>query len=414
MNLVGNIVNDSNSVYRISERVSKNITLGNWRKFLGKHRINTEYKNSKYYANKDIVSFINDKVVEGTIESKDLNEFLPKYLSFGRHKSVFLYSFDKEFNNSKVNILSLLNNKFNINSLDYNESARVIYYYKEEEEQDIVYSKILKESEEKILRLRLIITQKVRYNERNKVTNKFEEKFEHSYFPIDIDFEKRQFIIKAINKEYINIKKYKPQNLAKSIAQLIANILNLKFVICRNTNQELLYKMSKKLLDDIIREKGKAGLEELDSEILKLSQETRSKISRKLNIDEKNKAISIENISYEIRSVIENIVLPLILIDTKSIEGLISYIKFRDKTAVNAVLKSQRRSDTLLDSKSYLNLRRSLNESKYAEKIRVLWNNNEVSLYYDARDEECMEMHFYKELFEGDLDNEIKRFNRFR
>lgn len=414
MSLLLEVEEKRNKHYVFSEKISKNLVQGNWSKFLGKYRVNTEYKRSEFYSKKDIVGFINQKIIQGTITWENINDFLPRQLSFGKHKSVFIYNFDKEFNNNKVSILKSLKDKYKISSLEYNELARTIYYNSDGEEQDIAYCKIINDNGDKIIKLRLIMVKKVRYTIKNKSTGKPENKFEQSYFPIDIDFENKQFIIKAMVKDYINITEYKGHNLVKSIAKEVTKVLGLNVTLCKNTNQELLYKMSKKLLDDVIKEKGKAGLDELNSDIVYLAKETQKKISSKLNIDINNQALSKENITYEITSVIENIILPLILIDTKTIDGLISYIKFRDKTAVNAVLRSQRRKDTLLDSNSYLNLRKSLNESKYVEKIRVLWNESNISLYYDARDEECIEMHFYKELFEEDLNNELKRFNTFR
>lgn len=414
MSLLVEVKEKGNKHYVFSEKISKNLVKGKWSKFLGKYKINTEYKRSEFYSKKDIVGFINKKITDGIIKLEDINDFLPRQLSFGKHKSVFVYNFDKEFNNNEISVFNALKDKYKIDSLEYNELARTIYYDSDGEEQDIAYCKIINKNNDKIIKLRLIMVKKVRYTVKNKITGKPENKFEQSYFPIDIDFENRQFIIKAMVKDYINITEYKYNNVVKSIAEEVTKILRINITLCKNTNQELLYKMSKKLLDDVIKEKGKAGLNELNSDILQLAGETQKKISSKLNIDINNKALSIENITYEITSVIENIILPLILIDTKTIEGLISYIKFRDKTAVNAVLRSQRRKDTLLDSNSYLNLRKSLNESKYVEKIRVFWNESNISLYYDARDEQCIEMHFYKELFEEDLNNELNRFNKFR
>ena len=260
----------------------------------------------------------------------------------------------------------------------------------------------------------MIITKKVRYTKNNKYTNKNEPKFEHSYFPIDIDFEERELIVKSIYKEYINIKEYKGNNVSKSIVESIMSSLGLNMIICKNSNQEALYNISKKLLNDVIKERSKSGLDELNKDINTLVSATQKKISAKLGIDINEPGLSKVNIYNEIKSVIENIVLPLILIETNTIEGLISYIKFRDRTAVNAVLKSQRRKDTLLDSKSYLNLRKSLNESKYVEKLRVFWNHEDVSLYYDANDDYSIQLHFYRHLFEEDLNNAIKRFKEFR
>lgn len=404
----------NNSQYIFTNRIAKNILEGNWGKFFGKHRIKSEYKNSEYYSKKDIVGFINEKIVEKKLKVDDINEFLPRQLTFGQHKCVYIYRFDSDFNNSKDGIIEVINEKYNIESLDYNELARTIYYNSEKEEQDIAYIKILEEKASKISRLRLIITKKVRYIENNKVTKKNESKFEQSYFPIDIDFEKNEIIIKSIKKDYINITDYKGHNVVKKIVQELSEMFLLNLKICKNSNQEALYKMSKDLLNDVIKEKGKSGLSELKGEISNLAKITQEKISSKLNIDIKNKDLSIENITEEITSVIENIVLPLMLIDTKTIDGLISYIKFRDKSAVNAVLKSKRRSDTLLDSDAYLNLRKSLNESRYVEKLRVLWNEDDTSLYYDANDEYSIELHFYKDLFEEDLINAINRFKEYR
>ena len=414
LSLSNSLESKENIQYVFSDRIANNVSVGEWGKFLGKHTLKTEYKRSNFYLTGDIVSFINEKLIQKKITPDDLNKFLPKQLTFGKHKDVYLYRFSSEFNNDKEAIKSIIRKKYGINSLEYNEIARTIYFNTELEEEDIVYIKILKEKENKILKLRLIITKKVRYTKNNKYTNKNEPKFEHSYFPIDIDFEERELIVKSIYKEYINIKDYKGNNVSKSIVESIMSSLGLNMIICKNSNQEALYNISKKLLNDVIKERSKSGLDELDKDINTLVSATQKKISAKLGIDINEPGLSKVNIYNEIKSVIENIVLPLILIETNTIEGLISYIKFRDRTAVNAVLKSQRRKDTLLDSTSYLNLRKSLNESKYVEKLRVFWNHEDVSLYYDANDDYSIQLHFYRHLFEEDLNNAIKRFKEFR
>lgn len=397
------------SVYLFSNTIAVNIYGGDFDKLLTNLKLRGQYLGSQYYPQRKIVDFINDKIIKGEIKKEDLNKFLPNKLSYGKHKQVFYYRFKESFNfdNSINGILDILNQNYKISTLDYNKLATTYYLYENGENEDIGYIKVLKQSQEKILKIRLIIIRKVKYQDGNIY------KFENSYFPIDIDFENNYFIVKAAVKDYIKNSDYKGENIAIELAKKISKIFHLSIIEDKSGNQEILFNMCNKLLNEVIEKISKLGMEDIDEDIKKLETITKNKIKSKLNIEEQ-KLQSFDELTFQIKNIIENMIVPLCLVDNKQIEGLISYIKFRDKTAVKAVLKTRRRKETLLDSEAYLNLRQTLKKSKFIQKIRVFWNQEDISLYYDATRDECVEIHFYRKVLKEDVEYAIRKFEQNR
>ncbi|MDR5588536.1 hypothetical protein [Clostridium aquiflavi] len=396
-------------IYLFDNTIAVNIYSGDFDKLLTNLKLRGQYLASKYYPQKKIVDFINDKVISGEIKKEDLNKFLPNKLSYGKHKQVFYYKFKESFNfdNSLKGVLDILSRNYRVSTLEYNELASTYYLYEKGENEDIGYIKILKENKKKILKLRVIVVKKVKYRDRNI------DKFENSYFPIDIDFENNYLIIKSLVKDYIKDPNYKGENIANKLAKKFLQIFNLSNIEDKSGNQEILYNMCNKLLNEVIEKISKLGMEDIDDDINKLAIITKNKIKNKLSVEEQ-KLQCFDELTFQIRNIIENMIVPLCLIDNKQIEGLISYIKFRDKTAVKAVLKTRRRKETLLDSEAYLNLRQTLKKSRYIQKIRVLWNKEDISLYYDATRDECVEIHFYRKVSREDVEYAIRKFEENR
>lgn len=396
-----------NDIYLFHRSIAANIYATEFDKFLTNKQLKGTYLSSEYYAKRNIVDFINEKIIENRINKADIDNFLPQQLSFGKHKQVFYYKFNSKYDNSNKSIKDNINFKFGIKSLDYNILSTAYYTSMDKEDEELVYIKVLKEDEDKILKLRIIFVKKVKYKDKNI------DKHENSYFPIDIDFENNFIIVKSIIKDYIKIKDYKDNVLAIDYAKKIISVFNLHIIENKSGNQAVLYNMCNKLLDKVISEISKLGMEDLDNFIEKFSTNIKNEIEKKLAIPI-TKTGALYEIQPQVKNIIENIIVPLILIDNKQIDGLISYIKFRDRTAVKAVLKTKRRNETLLDSEAYLNLRETLKKSNYVQKIRVLWNEKELSLYYDASRDDCVEFHFYRKILKADVDYAIRKFEEHR
>lgn len=396
-----------NNIYLFHRSIAANIYSTEFDRFLTDKKLRGTYLASEYYAKRNIVDFINEKIIEKEIDKNDINNFLPKQLSFGKHKQVFYYKFKSGYDNTVKSVSDNINLRFGIKSMDYNELANAYYREIDGEDENLAYVNVLKEDNNKVLKLRLIFVKKVKYKDGNV------EKYENSYFPIDIDFESNYFVIKSMIKDYINLKEYKSNTLAQEYAKKIISMLNLQVIEDKSGNQTVLYNMCNKLLDKVISEVSKLGMKDLDSLIEGFAETIKEEIKKKLSMPIKTTG-ALNEIKPQVKNIIENIIVPLILIDNKQIDGLISYIKFRDRTAVKAVLKTKRRNETLLDSEAYLNLRETLKKSNYVQKIRVIWNEKELSLYYDASRDECVEFHFYRKILKADVDYAIKRFEEHR
>ncbi|WP_315110207.1 hypothetical protein [Clostridium intestinale] len=363
------------------------------------------------------------------ISHSELNEFLFKELSYGYHKDVLLY----KFNNNSVyeeEILEILEEKFNTPDLNYNQIDRIVFKEGISSREKLAAVKVITDEDTgEVERINLIFVKFVQYTtienkiDYGKKIKKEEVHRENSYFPVEINFKTKEMIVKSAPKARINKSEYKGVKISENIAGNIINYFNLEVISYQFQYQKALYNMCKTLLEDVIKEKCKYEISVFDDIIYNQTKEIESTFnSLDINVNELKKQIKAKNvfdINIQISNMIENIVISKILIEAMKnkdgLEGIISYIKFKDRTSVDTVLKTDKRKNTLLDTQVYLDLRKTIQQSKLAERIRIVWfnNNEEIQLAYDTKKLMYIHIHFYEKLFEGDLRYAINRINDF-
>ncbi|MBU3129850.1 hypothetical protein [Clostridium tagluense] len=405
----------SRAFYILHSSIVKNIYDGDWYDFMKSKKVLSKFRDS----GKTIDDFITAEITDANITIDELNKFLSENLVFGKHKEVHLYNLQKVNYYNQKELVEILNLKFGIKSINYNELARA-YSIGPDNYETLAYVEPtdIDKHDGTVKSIRLIFVKKVKYQIGLKTF------YENSYFPIDVDFIKKQMVVKNYPKVHL-LGNERGSVIAQHFAEYVKNIFCFEDnVSLQSKYQRALYNMCNYLLDCVIQEKSKLQIENLDEIVEKVSEYLKTELEEKIDINalfikyKKN----IFNMQEQIINIIENVIITKILLDAKgknsssSIYGLISYIKFKEKSAVNAVLKNHKRSESLIDSQSYLNIRKTLKETKYIEEIKLIWSNEEkeISMKYDASSNiNYIVLHFYRKFLEDDLNYAIKKLYEF-
>ena len=191
--------------------------------------------------------------------------------------------------------------------------------------------------------------------------------------------------------------------------------------------QKALYEICDGILNSVINEKSRMIVEDIDDIVKELSESFKSRLSSSIDIEYlwKTYKKNIFNMNDQIYKFIENMCISKIIYESNSdeltsVEGLISYITYKESGAVRAIIKNPKRAESLLDSQSYLNLRNVLAETRYIEEIKVLWNRQidvekikKILVKYDATKLQYISIKFYSKYDEGDLNYVRQKFNSF-
>lgn len=410
-----------NEVYMIPYGIYKNTYKDVWKDFLIRKNLINEYMNIRKNSSVaiDYIDFINKKLTEGVINRDDISKELESALTFGKHRGIQIYDIDVKNNYSKDEFISDLNSKYDVED-NYNELAR-LYQYGEGNLDTLAYFKIISESDNLVEYVRLIFVTKVKVESKD-----IETKYENSYFPIDIDLKNKKMIVKYYDKEYL-IGDYRGEIIANNYAQSIINIFDIDFNVSRQTEyQKALYSICDNILNSVINEKSRMLLTDIDSIVQNISEMLKGALEKDVDVESLNKKYNknIFDINYQMYKLIENICISKIIYESTSeeiasVEGLISYITYKESSSVRAVIKNPKKTENLLDSQSYLNLRNVLDETKYIEEIKVLWNRKtkekvrKISVKYDATKFQYISIKFYHKYTEEDLEYVRQKFKSF-
>ena len=415
-------VEKSSNYYIFPAGIYKNTYKGIWSDFIKGKGMQKEYLSQKDKYN-DYIDFINAKNIEGSITVNEINQILEDALSFGKHRVIQIYDIDINKKYTKDEIINEISKKYSITE-NYNELARTYEYDENNDLDALAYFKILDIAENDVVNyVRIIMVKKVSYK-----TNDNKLQSENSYFPIDIDFLNKKILVKYYDKEYMKGDS-RGEVLANLYANIIINLFNdIELAVTKQKEyQNALYNICNKILNDVIYERSKIILNNIDEVVNKTSKVLKEGLKKSINIDEllKKHGKNIFNIDEQIYKFIENICISKVIYeaseeDASSVEGLISYITYKEQGQVRTTIKNPNKRENLLDSQSYLNLRAALEDSKHIEIMKMIWNVvsekdscKKISVKYDVSKYEYSSIKFYWKYTQEELDYARKQIQQF-
>lgn len=400
------------SRYILPKGIYINTFVDIWKKIIEDNDLISEYKSSK----KDYFDFINNCLLEQKIESEEVNNALDEELSYGKHKHIQMYNIQNE-ELSEEKLLNMVKEYYGIKTLKYNKLAYTYEWNDATSLDTIAYISILDKGDRGIVnKFRIIFVKKVFYKE-NEIKH-----YENSYFPIDIDFENNTMLVKYYDKGYL-LADQRGEVIAQYYADRITTLLNIKYTTSKQTMyQRALYNICDHILNSVICEKSKLVVGDLDAIVKDVTNYIEDKIEEAFDIKklhEKYKK-NVFDTRQQVYKIIENIAISKVIIESKSdeyssVNGLISYITYKERGLVRTVIRNPKRDENLLDSQSYLSLRIILEESKYIEVLKMIWksNNKNLSIKYDASKWQYMLIKFYKKYDKGDLVYALRQLYHF-
>jgi hypothetical protein len=330
---------------------------------------------------------------------------------------------------SENNLLQILQEYFQISSLDFNELSRIYFSSDELSKSMMAAIKIIKSDSGLIKKIRIIFVEGIRRKDING------ERSENSYIPIEIDLEKGIFITKVYPKSNVLQKDKQPTSLAFKYINIIKSCFKIKHQIFGNIHREALFSISKKLLDEVIQEMIKSKTDNVDNLIKDYSDEILKNI--KINNIQNRKIVNnVFDLEMQMTRAVENMyivdIVDKINMEKKGFDGHICSLKFSDGKKVRASIKGgSKRRDALLASDAYFGLRSSIDNSKELDELRVVWYKleegtenecseldkevkiDELHLLYDASGLECLFIKFFNKLSEGDFYYALNKYEEF-
>lgn len=340
--------------------------------------------------------WIDQLFAQGIIDVDDFEKFLYKELFYGKRKFIRVYKLDALNDIKTVNVwLENLDEKFGLKTLDYINIMNTIP--NPENYLKIAAVEAIENRRGQLERIKLLFVKYVQSREKGKVLDS------SLYFPVEIDFKKQIMYIKTWNR--INLESYKRNDLLDSIQERMENAFGVHIKEYHTEHKKVLYNMSQGLILDIYqRIPYYNDIEKLSDEIQTFENTVLSNINLKHVFNEGSKAsISKEVIDVrdEIQKLLEKIVISDYFFDIDyedvwnlGVDAIISKIRFKDLEHILTSLNGESSAVPIFCTKTFLALKKSLEDSEHVERIWVQKDrdNGKLSLTYDASCEQYLDI----------------------
>ena len=129
---------------------------------------------------------------------------------------------------------------------------------------------------------------------------------------------------------------------------------------------------------------------------------------------------NIFNIEDNLKKNIENIMMADVMYEMKNgsyegIQGVVTYLKFKDGKHISARLKGENCCDPIFDSETYMALRSAIENAQQIQRLAVVWLEefDKLRVTYDATDDECLNIHFYKNLSSEEFEYALQEYREY-
>lgn len=340
--------------------------------------------------------WINTLINDEKIDMNSFEEFLFNELFLGKRKLIRIYQLD---NINKIKYIEdwqdILEERYGVTEFNFNDilGTRVnrqvnrkiaAVHYKENEKGEIT-------------RLQILFVCYVEIDDKNGYRDSC------AYIPVDIDFLQRKMILKAWNRNGV-IEQYRADALTDSVKNTMSSVFGVMTTDYKIKHKKVLYNMSKGLVDLVYNKIPAFGQISLvqkyvdDFEQLVLGGLPIVNLSE----DENGRKMipqGVMEFSDEIKKAIERLAISDYFFDRSydeiwnmGIEAIIAKIKFNDSENILASLSGEDSEKPIFCSKTFMYLKKSMEDSKLVEKLWVVKKRRRgaLNIRYDATNEEYL------------------------
>ncbi len=343
-----------------------------------------------------IDTWVNNLIDEHNIDIDSFEEFLFEELFMGKRKLMRIYRLDSI---KKIIYLEdwqeVMLRKYGISSFDFNAILDTHVNINEQRKVAAIHHEENEKGE--LVRLQILFVCFVQVNDENG------HRDSRAYIPVDIDFVKKIMILKAWNRHGV-VEKYRADTLTEHIKRILSLTFNVKTKNFMIRHKQVLYSMSKGLVEHVYNNiPAFKQIAELQNDIDEFEQLVFSKLPiinvRDTEEGKKDIPHGIMEFSDEIKKALERLAISDYFFDRNydeiwnmGIDAIIARIKFNDKENILTSLSGEDSDKPIFCTKTYMYLKKSMEDSKLVEKLWVVKSRSKgtLNIRYDASEDEYL------------------------
>ena len=394
----------------VSSKITDNIRVDKQNDFLKRQNLLMEYTKSGIDFNYFVQNMLNEK----KLSVKHVQDFFFEDLFYGYQRDTYVYNvcdFEKQY---------VTENKFlkrvqqYYSYVDNNRYNNIINIIGDIEEKQLVAMRVFYGYD-----VKSIIKVKMIFGKKNPVYKKGGVKDTISYIPVEWDIVKQQIVIKVAPKRRPVDSECKPEYLNKFFLKKMKDMFEIKIQSFESIHKETICEMSRDLYMQIYNKMVSKKPAGIDAYVKEIS----SGLNNILKIEAlelKATMNNIFNIEDNLKKNIENIMMADVMYEMKNgsyegIQGVVTYLKFKDGKHIRARLKGENCCDPIFDSETYMALRSAIENAQQIQRLAVVWLEefDKLRVTYDATDDECLNIHFYKNLSSEEFEYALQEYREY-
>ncbi|RGB82645.1 hypothetical protein DW097_24595 [Enterocloster clostridioformis] len=355
------------------------------------------FKKSDEEAGISAEDWVNSLIDKNKIDIDEFEKFLFQELMMGKRKLIRIYQID---NVKKIKFPEDWNEplaeKYEIKSLNFNAILNTYVNSKSSRKIAAIHSEENEKGE--LTRLQILFVCWIEVNEVEAYRDSY------AYIPVDIDFTKKIMLIKAWNRYGLTDENQR----AEALLDHIRNIMVLSFHVSIRrymiTHKKVLYNMSKGLVDEVYNKiPAFSQISILNNLISNFEQEVLSKLPIvNIDVNEDGRKVipkGVMEFSDEIQKALERLAVSDYFYNRSyeeiwdmGVNAVIAKIKFNDNENILTSLSGEESDKPIFCTKTFMYLKKSMEDSKLVERLWVVKNRNRgtLNVRYDATDEEYL------------------------
>jgi hypothetical protein len=397
----------------VSGSLIRNIDEGRLIEFLKKKNI----KHSEEEMGLDTNIWVGKLIDENRIDVEDLNEHFFSDLFYGQRRLMRIYKLRSvRMINKNSDWINGICSQFDINSLDFNNIVGTGVGTDAKEQVKIAAIKTTFSSTSKIENIRILFAKHMVVRENGNDT------YTCSYLPVEFNLNEKIVIIKVRNRQYYN-ENYSSDDLMDSIIKLLFDTMNIEISNFEHNPQEVLYRMTKGLLDEFFNTIPNINQIETLTEPIACFVNNIINSGIYTNIEQteingKNYSIlnkDILDLNEEIAQLLQQAAafdyfrnFPIDSI-TDSITAILVSIRFNDIDNASARLTGEKRTRAIFNSKTFMSIRKSIDLVASVVALSIAYNKKRgrIIVKYDTSDNGFLKIHILNNRYydESDFNN---------
>lgn len=395
----------------ISNKITDNIRKDKQGDFLRNRGLAAEYTRSGQKFN----HFTQDKINEGKLRLKDVQDFFFDDLFYGYQRDTYIYnvaSYEEQYVQEKAFLERIQKFYPHVVGNKYNDIVGIVG---EIDEKQIVALEV-----EYAFDMSQIAKVRLLFGIKNPVYKKGGVKETISYVPVEWNIFENTIVVKVAPKRRPVDKTLQPEYLNRKFLRKLKEIFDIETISFDSMHREAICEMSKDLYMQIYNKMVKAKPVGIDEYVKEISENLKKMLGIE-GLELKATINNIFNIEDNLGKSIENVLMSDMIMNMKDggsfegIEGVVTYLKFQDGKHISARLKGENCRDPIFDSETYLSLRSAIENAQRIQRLAVVWLDNfdKLRVTYDGTDIECLNVHFYKNLSSEEFEYAMQMYRRY-